>query len=166
MIQINLGCGMKQFHKPGYVNVDMRHNCQPDVQHDITISPWPFDTNSAVLIEADNILEHIGYGTRGEDLLCTVLNEAHRVLVSDPLNPGRLWFRVPDFLSWPYGAIRDPTHRRFFCAGSVDYWDQSHQTHRNYGASYGYKPWIILNKKIVPGNGDQRFLEVVQAPAK
>lgn len=77
-IRLNLGCGIKRFHMPGWINIDYRKECEPDKLMDIT-NRWPLMDDSAVKIRADNLLEHIGWGVNGEDLLVVVMNEAHRV---------------------------------------------------------------------------------------
>lgn len=161
--KLNLGCGIKKFHLAGWVNIDNNPACDPDFRFDVSVAPWPrVETNSVIEIKADNLLEHIGWGPLGEDLLAAFMNEAHRVLLPD----GKLWFKVPDVELWPYGAFRDPTHRRFFTAGSPDYWNGNHHTHQNYGKSYGYLPWVIHRIERVATPSKQHFLEVTQSPMK
>lgn len=163
-MKLNLGCGRKQFHKEGWVNVDANLACEPDVflnvaEIDIV---WPWKDNSVTQAIADNLIEHFGWGPHGEDLLMWFMNEAHRVIKPT----GTLWIRVPDFERWPWGAIRDPTHRRYFVGGSFDYWDGGHQTWKNYGQFYGYKPWEMLAKVEAFAPHGHAFLDVTQRPIK
>jgi len=166
-MKLNWGCGVKKFHMEGWVNLDNRQSCMPDVLWDITDTPWCIDgrkirENSVAAIRADNLLEHIGWGNDGKDILMHVLNEAHRVMRVG----GVFWIRVPDAVRWPWGAFRDPTHRRYFCDGSFDYWDGNHFTYKNYGRSYGYKPWRVGPRRSVKQGKDAFFLEVEMFPIK
>lgn len=176
--QLNLGCGGDI--REGWLNIDSNPKCKPDLVMDITAplgrfygtpvwvgsvrgrGEFPIEEKSAASIEADNLLEHIGWAPNGEDLLMRVLNNCWTVLVDN----GIMWFRVPDVESWPRGAFRDPTHRRYFCLGSIDYWDADHPTHINYGRAYGYLPWKIKEKAVVEGSGEARFIECVMTPAR
>ncbi len=158
-MKINLGSG--NLRREGWVNVDRLACVNPDIVCDITKMPWPWDESVAERIDADNLLEHVGWGSDGEDLLMVVMNEAHRILIPG----GVMWFRVPDFERWPVGALRDPTHRRYFVKGSMDYWTADHPTHHNYGKFYGYKPWGVRVKLYTPGAG-RSFLDVTQIPIK
>jgi SAM-dependent methyltransferase len=158
-VKLNLGSG--HANRAGWLNVDRLESCSPDVVCDITKAPWPWPDSSVDRIDADNLLEHIGWGPNGEDLLMLVMNEAFRIL-----KPGAtLWFRVPSFEHWPIGALRDPTHRRYFVQGSVDYWTDGHQTYRNYGRLYGYLPWKVHVELYRP-NSQRTFLDVTQQPVK
>ncbi len=158
-MKLNLGSGHAK--REGWVNVDRLSCVNPDVMLDITKAPWPWEDSCVERIDADNLFEHIGWGPGGEDLLMLTMNQAHRILMPG----GILWFRVPDFRRWPVGALRDPTHRRYFVTESMDYWMDGHQTHKNYGKSYGYKPWKIQVKLYRP-NAERTFLDVTQIPVK
>jgi SAM-dependent methyltransferase len=171
-MKLNLGCGEPKFWLDGYYNCDILPHCaQNGCQLDVTELPWliraiggdPVPESSIDEIRADNLLEHLGWDHNGADLLMCVLNESHRVLKPD----GQMWFRVPDAERWLYGALRDPTHRRFFVMGTIDYWDADHQTHRNYGSTYGYKPWAILERKIFGGLASANtFIDCTMRPVK
>jgi len=177
MIKINLGCGRKRFHKQGYINIDVSPGCEPDVLLDVEHDPLPYADNTATEIVADNLFEHF------EDLVF-VLNECHRVLMMG----GRLWFRVPAADRFEYatehaphgvdkrneaikivmwGAFRDPTHKKFFCEGTFDYWNAEHPTFKNYGGpSYNFKPWTVdLKVTHNPSNG-LFFYDAMQFPVK
>ena len=154
MVKLLLGAGKDR--KDDWLTVDKLTHLKPDVAWDLTRAPWPWEKNSVERAEADNLIEHVGWGPDGEDLLMVFMNEAHRVIQPG----GALWIRVPDFKYWPGGALKDPTHRRYFISNSFDYWNGEHQTYKVYGSSYGYKPWSI---KI---ESDKRFLTVTQRPIK
>jgi len=153
-MKLLLGAGRD--HRDGWVSVDQMAGVKPDVTWNLTIAPWPWQDNSVDRAEADNLLEHVGWGQDGEDLLMTFMNEAHRVLRPE----GILLIRVPDFKNWPEGALKDPTHRRYFVPATFNYWDIEHPTYKNYGSSYGYKPWRVKVET------DRRFLTATQRPHK
>src|SRR5574339_598973 len=55
--KLNLGSG--EFLKDGFVNVDYYSISNPDVVHDLSKFPYPFDDNYFELVEADHVLEHL-----------------------------------------------------------------------------------------------------------
>jgi hypothetical protein len=151
-MKLNLGCGFDKLD--GWVNVDNNWKVNPDKYLDVTHVPWQFtdaasgpeqeivSPDSVQYIRADNLFEHLA--THPQDELMIVLNECWNVLKRG----GELWMRVPDFTRWPEGALRDPTHCRFFVETSFDYWDFQSETWKQYGSQYGYLPWKIIGKKI------------------
>ena len=145
-MKLLLGAGKDR--RDGWISVDKLASLKPDVTWDLTIAPWPWQDESVEYAEADNLAEHIGWGPNGEDLLMVFMNEAHRVIMPG----GQLLIRVPDFRYWLDGAVKDPTHRRYFVSSSFDYWKADHQTYKNYGSFYGYKPWNVNIET------DKRFL--------
>lgn len=153
-MKLLLGSGRDK--RDGWISVDRLATSEPHVVCDLTKAPWPWDGNSVERADADNLLEHFGWGPDGEDLLMAFMNEAHRIIAPE----GILWIRVPDFQHWPEGALKDPTHRRYFVAGSFDYWRGDHQTWKVYGRAYGYRAWHVEVRT------DRRFFTVVQRPCK
>ena len=85
-MKINLGCGEKKLE--GYVNVDVCGN--PDVCADLSVYPWPFESDSADEVFSEHFLEHV------KDFEAAIL-EMHRILKPE----GVLHFKVPHFKS-PY----------------------------------------------------------------
>jgi SAM-dependent methyltransferase len=55
--RLNLGCG--SFKKPGFLNVDIVPEVEPDLILDLDSLPYPFPDNHFELIEADHVLEHL-----------------------------------------------------------------------------------------------------------
>ena len=104
-LALNLGCGRRPLD--GFNNVDIVPG--PGVQTIADLNDrLPFDDESANLIYADNVFEHI------ENYL-GLLGECRRVLRPG----GRLVVDVPYFRS--AGAFVDPTHRNFFTLRSMRY---------------------------------------------
>jgi predicted SAM-dependent methyltransferase len=165
VVKLHWGCG--NIYKSGWINLDRNINSKADHIRDITDVPWML--NGAFILDgsvdeiiADNLLEHIGWKPDGSDLLMAVMNEAWRVTSPD----GSFWFRVPDAEKCPWGAFRDPTHRRYFVSGSFDYWKHNHGTYKNYGSAYGYKPWSVEVKAWTNPSNNLSFLDVTQSPIK
>jgi SAM-dependent methyltransferase len=104
--RLNLGCG--RYPKPGFVNVDWRDEPGIDLVHDLSILPYPFETESFDLVEADHVLEHLPEVFR-------VMTEIHRILKPG----GVLVLRVPHFSR----GFSHPEHRRGFDATFPYYFD-------------------------------------------
>ena len=103
---LDLGCGLNKLESS--FGVDSSKYCSPDLVHDVDNLPLPLEDNTFDLVYADQFLEHL-------DNIPFVLSEVHRVLK----NGGLLIARVPYFRS-SYACI-DPTHKRFFTIGTMDY---------------------------------------------
>jgi len=56
-MKLNIGCGYKKIE--GYIGVDIDPDARPDVLHDLTIFPWPFENDTVEEILLINILEHL-----------------------------------------------------------------------------------------------------------
>jgi len=174
-LKLNLGSGPKRFHKKDHINIDISPACDPDFKLDVENRPMPFETNSVISAYADNLLEHLGDLTH-------FMNELHRVLRVG----GLFWFRVPavdrfelleddehnakgfkkamQVIMW--GAFRDPTHKTFFCQGTMDYWNHEHPTHRDYGRAYSFLPWHVETKVFHNPSNGLFFYDVTQVPIK
>ena len=173
-IKLNLGCGIKRFHKPDYINIDISEDCKADLWMDVECEQFPFEENSVMEIRADNLLEHFS------DLI-HCMNECHLMLKPG----GTFWFRVPAVdrfeirrEDYPvsdgneaikvrmFGAFRDPTHKKFFCEGTMDYWNGNHPTWKNYGRSYGFKPWTVKTEVFHNPSNGLFFYDTTQSPIK
>ena len=55
--KLNLGAGMKKLE--GYINVDNRKECSPEVIHDLNIIPYPFESNEFSEVLMDHAIEHL-----------------------------------------------------------------------------------------------------------
>jgi len=102
--------GRETYNEPIFLDINKDHN--PDVVHDLNVTPWPFDDNSFDEIHAYEVLEHIG--RQGDAVsFFVIFSEVYRILKPD----GTLHATVPDYRSqWAWG---DPTHTRVITAGSL-----------------------------------------------
>lgn len=96
--KVNLGCGKTP--KVGYINIDYDINVPCDIYADLE-KPIPLSDNSASLIEARQVCEHL-------DNFVSFMFECHRILAVG----GTLEISVPLFPC--VAALADPTHKRFF----------------------------------------------------
>ncbi len=96
-IKINLGSG--EFNKKGFVNVDHESERKPEIVHDLNVFPYPFQDNSASLVEADHVLEHL-------ENPFAVMKEIHRILEND----GVAHIKVPHFSR----CMSHPEHKHGF----------------------------------------------------
>lgn len=109
--KLNLGCG-HDIRSPseGWVNMDLYAKAPTILQHDISVTPWPFRDATFDIIYASYSLEHIPhvYDLEGRDALFRLFDEAHRILKPG----GRFFIRVP----WGLGhsSVVHPQHYRHF----------------------------------------------------
>jgi len=139
---LDLGCGIKP--RRGMIGVDKIKGdglvyCDLD-------STWPMEFETADVIVADNLLEHIGN-------LIPLLNHCHRVLSPT----GRFYVRVPSAKTT--AAFQDPTHVRYFVPETFDYFDGDSPRWQEYGSRYGILPWRLIYRAE-----QDRFIDVILSP--
>ena len=76
--QLNMGCGFKKLLD--YWNVDAWKDCNPDQVLDFEQTPWPYEDNFFIKINADSILEHLG---QTPQKFLEVIKEMYRVSAPD-----------------------------------------------------------------------------------
>lgn len=124
-----LGCGKTRI--PGAIGVDRTPiDGYVDVIHDLDITPYPFENNSASEIHLYHVLEHLHDPQKK-------LEELHRILIPG----GILFIRVPHYSSM--GAFSDMTHIRPFGYTSFDCFQKE-----NYHHFYTLAEFEILHKEI------------------
>jgi SAM-dependent methyltransferase len=127
--RLNLGSGRK--YDPTAVNLDVTPDTQPDVVHDLNRFPWPFPNDRFDHLAMHDVLEHLDDTVR-------VLEEIHRVC-----RPGaKVHIVVPHFSS--DGAFADPTHKRFFAAGTFGYFTAGHPNNFYTKARFGIEESRIV----------------------
>ena len=102
------------------------------------------------VIVADNVFEHIHN-------LIPLMNDCHDALTAT----GRMHITVPNAGKSLEAAWSDPTHVRPFFMSSWDYFNGEHPRWREYGQSYGIKPWRVVYAR----ERDGRFIDVMLRPA-
>jgi len=138
--RIHLGCGNDI--RQGWLNVDSANIPGVDVVHDLTVFPWPFESNRFEEVRLHHVLEHL------PDTVKTI-EEIHRICV-----PGaRVLIYVPYWNS--RDMMTDPTHKRSFSEYSFDYFDPSkaYCRERPYYSSARFR---IVNKNYFIKTGSYR----------
>lgn len=111
-IRLNLGCGPKKKQKEGYINIDKKEWVKPDQVVDFELAKLPFDTNSVDEIYTSHLLEHI-------ENFIPFMEEIYRVCKPN----AKVEIHAPHGLTEE--GIADPTHVRFLCPHTFDYFDKS-----------------------------------------
>ncbi len=143
---IDLGCGKHK--RPQLQGVDNAVSGENILDADIE-QGLECEAPFLDVIVADNILEHINN-------LIPLMNDCHDALHST----GRMHIRVPSATT--SAAFQDPTHVRFFVPETFDYFNVAHMRWREYGCTYGIKPWHVVYNRMA----DNRFIQVMLRPAE
>ena len=100
-MRLNLGCG---HHKlPGFINVDMFPESNPDFVCDLEVLPWPWEDNSIDEVLFNHSLEHMGQNAR---VFLGMMKELYRVAKDNAV----IQINVPHPRHDHF--INDPTHVR------------------------------------------------------
>ncbi len=134
--RLNVGCG--KHHLDNYINMDISDYCSPDMKHDIRKGFPMFEDNRFKEVLANGVLEMI---LPNEEFL-SVLNELWRIVSPD----GELVGQVPS--TDPRVMMLDPFDRRWFMERTFDYWNVNHNSYKQFGTQYGFKPWIVKRAKV------------------
>lgn len=128
--KLNLGCGMDI--REGYINVDCAKLGGVDVVYDLTVLPLPFEPESFVEINCQDVLEHFEYMPLVVDL--------YRLLKPN----GKLFIKVPHFTS--KNNFIDPTHKKMFSYRTFEFFLQNSHFNRNY--YFNFKGFSSMKTKI------------------
>lgn len=135
---INLGCGT---NKPSSeIGVDIIDGPCVDVVADLNLYPMPFEDNSADIIKSTHCFEHL-------DDQVALMEDIHRILKPG----GLLEFTVPHVSNIEY--FRDPTHRRPFTFGTMDYFVREVDTVKYTNIEFEY-----LHRELKFGGGIRGFV--------
>ena len=146
LVKVDIGCGL--FKRKGFIGIDVDPHSAADIVCDVR-QGIPLADDSVDYLVADNVLEHIG-----EDFVA-VMNEIWRVCRTS----GKVEVTVPVFPS--PDAVSDPTHARYFTENTFNYLDRNSAFFREYGQSYGFRPFDIQRRRKHGGG-----VEVVMSPFK
>jgi len=141
---LNLGCGYRK--KSGFINLDNRSECQPDICCDITYG-LPFSDSSIETVFAVDFLEHIPIGKT-----VYVIEEIWRVLIPN----GVFYSETPS--TDGRGAFQDPTHVSFWNLNSWMYF-MNKQYRDLYGITAEFKglvydKWTDKQNRIIHTIGE------------
>ena len=145
MRKLDIGCGWQK--KPGFIGIDAKPERGVDIIRDVERG-LPFDDNSVDEVYTAHFLEHV------KDLVF-VMEEIYRVCK----NKAKVRIIVPYYQST--GAVRDPTHVRFFAEDSFDYFDR---TNGMLGAFYTQK--MDFKIEYLKVSDDKTYIECVLRPRK
>lgn len=104
VLKLNLGCGSEK--REGWINVDIRKDCNPDIVLDLN-KKLPFKRNSIMKVYAKMILEHLDNP-----------NEFLKELIRICENKAEIEIIVPHAFS--YASHTDFTHKSFYTENSFD----------------------------------------------
>jgi SAM-dependent methyltransferase len=100
-MKLNLGSGKTRFE--GFINVDKSTFFNPDIIHDLEITPWPFSNDSVDEIVLCHVLEHLG---KDSNVFIKIMQELYRICKHNAC----IDIVVPNPFSTTY--LGDPTHVR------------------------------------------------------
>lgn len=100
---LNLGCGLSKFE--GMINVDSDSEVKPDIIHDITNIPLPFETSTISTVYLLHTIEHLT-----EEKQINVLMDIRRVLVPK----GKVVISYPEFIHVAQNYIDNKNGERDF----------------------------------------------------
>ena len=98
LLKLDLGCGDNC--KEGFTGVDNAKGCSAKIKHDLTVTPWPFESDSVDEVHSSHFLEHL---TGPERIL--FMDELWRVMKVG----AKATIQVPYWSSMR--SVQDPTHQ-------------------------------------------------------
>jgi len=146
-VKLYLGCGQKRL--PGCVHVDVAGGDGIDELYDLDQCPWPWPDDSARVIVAEDVVEHLSMS------VVAFCDEAWRVLRTG----GELFIRTPHCdgdSSWI-----DPTHRWHLDEQAFEYLDPNRHWGREF-PQYTEHKWEIISLGV---RGPQN-IHVLLSPRK
>jgi predicted SAM-dependent methyltransferase len=118
-VKIDVACGNNK--KDGFLGIDIANTPSVDIVHDLNQYLWPIESNTVDEIYCSHYVEHIPHNVNNgnsQDGLIQFMNELYRIM-----KPG-----ATAIITAPYytsiRAFGDPTHVRFICDWTFNYYDQ------------------------------------------
>jgi len=118
---LDVGCGASK--TPGAIGIDRRGwqnrpaEVQMDIEHDLTVFPWPIEDDSFGLVICSHVMEHL------PDTVKT-MEELNRIT----RHGGKVYIEVPHY-TW-FESFRHYEHKHFFSIGSFDYFIKGNPHYR------------------------------------
>lgn len=141
-VRLNLGCAKN--HEPAFVNLDLDERVDPDVLHDLEVTPLPFRDAMFDCILGSHVFEHIRN-------FLPLVADLHRIL-----KPGGYMIAVTPHCGSD-DAWDSPHHVRAFSENTWHYvctalYERTTLEHAGRGAYQGfeYRPWKIATVALVP----------------
>ena len=115
LVRYDLACGSNL--QKGFIGIDFtKKGTQAKIEHNLFVTPWPIESNSADELFASHFVEHIPHGTDGfHDPFWDFFNEAWRILKPNGI------FRIVTPYYTSGRAFQDPTHQRFITEATFMY---------------------------------------------
>ena len=149
-LKLDLACGNSK--KEGFKGIDIAKTDSTDYVFDLTKYPWPIESDSVEEINCSHYVEHIPHDINNpndsRDGLIQFMDEIYRILKPK----GKVSIQVPYLTS--VRAFQDPTHRRFICKESFQYFNQEwlkawnlehYNIKSNFDVTYSY----FINNELV-----------------
>lgn len=109
MLRLNLGCELHKLPQDeGWVNIDCRPECEPNLVHDL-VNPLPYEDNSVDEILAKDILEHFPWRK-----VPAILKDWFRVLKPS----GEIYIQTPDLATIAHQILIG----KFWTWQQISYW--------------------------------------------
>jgi len=150
-LKLDLACGNSK--KEGFKGIDIAKTDSTDYVFDLTKYPWPIESDSVEEINCSHYVEHIPHDINNpndsRDGLIQFMDEIYRILKPK----GKVSIQVPYLTS--VRAFQDPTHRRFICKESFQYFNQEwlkawnlehYNIKSNFDVTYSY---FITNELVL-----------------
>lgn len=130
--KLDLGCGEQK--QTGFIGIDKVANDKVDLVWDLEVTPYPIPDNSATIMIASHIIEHLKPW-----LFIGIMDEWWRIMQPE----GQLMIATP-YAGSPM-FWQDPTHIAGFNEVTFTYFDplEAHVGNINYNI-YRPKPWKII----------------------
>jgi SAM-dependent methyltransferase len=129
---LDVGCGRDKLR--GAVGIDIAHDTDAEIIHDLTLFPWPVADNSFDVVRLWSVIEHLPDTVR-------TMAEVHRLA-----RPGAtVLIGTPHFSS--ANAFTDPTHIHFFSARFLDYFIEGTELFDKY-SFYSNTRFRLLERQI------------------
>lgn len=147
---MNIEIGGGTLTAPGWINLDADSG-DGEWKRDAQDVPWPSGDQTADIVRASHVLEHI---PAGRDRIA-VFNEVHRVLRPGGVFEVKLPLIITESGAISWHSIADPTHVSFWCRESFHYFTCSTDGRRVFAANtpgdYGIKRWLEMHWSINDG---------------